>query len=100
MPLAGMACDARLCFANTCEWHRTAGSQTQHPPRKETQHAGATPQWHPEIDKEFGETAGQSFQTMLEHDAHERGITLADIRAWKPEPRNTRTTRKRNGESS
>jgi cytochrome c556 len=57
-------------------------------------------QWHPEIDKEFGETAGQSFQTMLEHDAHELGLTLEEIRAWKPEPRNTRTTRKKKGESS
>ena len=39
-------------------------------------------QWHPEIDKEYGETAGQSFQTMLEHDAHELGLTLEDIRNW------------------
>jgi hypothetical protein len=39
-------------------------------------------QWHPEIDAEFGETAGQSFQTMLEHDAHELGLTLEDIRNW------------------
>jgi hypothetical protein len=55
-------------------------------------------QWHPEIDKEFGETAGQSFQTMLEHDAHELGLTLEEIRAWKPEPRTTRTPRKKKGE--
>ena len=41
-------------------------------------------QWHPEIDTEFGETAGQSFQTMLEHDAHELGLTLEDIRNWEP----------------
>lgn len=41
-------------------------------------------QWHPEIDKEFGETAGQSFQTMLEHDAHELGLTIEDIRNWQP----------------
>jgi hypothetical protein len=53
-------------------------------------------QWHPEIDKEFGETAGQSYQAMLENDAHELGLTLDDIRSWKPEmkPRNTRKTRK------
>lgn len=59
-------------------------------------------QWHPEIDKEFGETAGQSFRTMLEHDAHELGLTLEEIRNWIPEnkPRNTRTTRKKKGESS
>ena len=58
-------------------------------------------QWHPEIDKEFGETAGQSYQTMLEHDAHELGLTLEEIRQWTPpkkEPRNTRTTRKKKGE--
>lgn len=41
-------------------------------------------QWHPEIDKEFGETAGKSFQTMLEHDAHELGLTLEEIRNWQP----------------
>jgi hypothetical protein len=41
-------------------------------------------QWHPEIEKEFGETAGQSFQTMLEQDAHELSLTLEDIRNWQP----------------
>jgi hypothetical protein len=41
-------------------------------------------QWHKEIDAEFGETAGQSYQTMLEHDAHELGLTLEDIRKWQP----------------
>jgi hypothetical protein len=46
-------------------------------------------QWHPEIDAEFGETAGQSYQTMLEHDAHELGLTLDDIRKWQP-PQTTR----------
>jgi hypothetical protein len=47
-------------------------------------------QWHPEIDKEFGETAGQSYQTMLEHDAHELGLTLEEIRKWTPPAANTR----------
>ena len=41
-------------------------------------------QWHPEIDPEFGESAGQSYQMMLEHDAHELGLTLDDIRRWTP----------------
>jgi hypothetical protein len=31
-----------------------------------------------------GETAGQSFQTMLESDAHELGLTIEAIRAWEP----------------
>jgi hypothetical protein len=48
-------------------------------------------QWHPEIDKEFGETAGQSFQTMLEHDAHELGLTLEDIRNWQPPEKKRKT---------
>jgi hypothetical protein len=62
-------------------------------------------QWHPEIDPEFGETAGQSFQTMLEHDAHELGLTIEDIRNWTPpakeskastkQPRKPRTTKKK-----
>ena len=41
-------------------------------------------QWHPEIDPEFGETAGQSYETMLKQDAHELGLTLGDIRNWQP----------------
>jgi hypothetical protein len=48
-------------------------------------------QWHPEIDPEFGETAGRSFQTMLAQDAHELGLTLEEIRAWAP----TTTARQR-----
>jgi len=41
-------------------------------------------QWHPEIDPEFGDTAGQSYQSLLENDAHELGLTLEDIRGWQP----------------
>jgi hypothetical protein len=41
-------------------------------------------QWHPEVDPEYGETAGQSFQHMLESDAHELGMTIDDIRKWTP----------------
>jgi len=54
-------------------------------------------QWHPEIDPEFGETAGQSYQTMLGQDAHELGLTLDDIRNWQPpeKGRKTRTARKK-----
>ncbi len=58
-------------------------------------------QWHPEIDKEFGETAGKSYQSLLEQDAHELGLTLEDIRTWQPpeKQRKTRTTRKQKEES-
>lgn len=52
-------------------------------------------QWHSEIDCEFGETAGQSFQTMLERDAYELGLTLEDIRSWTPPATTTRTRRTR-----
>jgi hypothetical protein len=52
-------------------------------------------QWHPEIDPEFGETAGQSFQTMLEHDAHELGLTLEDIRKWTPPEKPKKTSKGR-----
>jgi hypothetical protein len=51
-------------------------------------------QWHTAIDPEFGETAGQSYQTMLEHDAHELGLTLEDIRNWRP-PQTTARRRAR-----
>jgi hypothetical protein len=51
-------------------------------------------QWHPEIDPEFGETAGQSYQTLLESDAHELGLTLDEIRNWKP-PKKKTTRRKK-----
>lgn len=55
-------------------------------------------QWHPEIDPEFGETAGQSYETLVKADAHELGLTLEQIRAWEPpakskgkQPRKART---------
>lgn len=51
-------------------------------------------QWHPEIDPEFGETAGQSFETMLKADAHELGLTLEDIRAWTPPAKKKKTASK------
>ncbi len=41
-------------------------------------------QWHPEVDSEFGETAGKSYQTLLEQDTHELGLTLSDVRNWQP----------------
>jgi hypothetical protein len=52
-------------------------------------------QWHPEIDAEFGETAGQSYQTMLEHDAHELGLTMEDIRNWTPPEKVKKTPKAR-----
>jgi len=65
-------------------------------------------QWHPEIDPEYNETAGTSFQTLLESEAQELGLTLEQIRNWTPpakkkaakktaskQPRKTRTTRKK-----
>ena len=57
-------------------------------------------QWHPEIDPEFGETAGQSYETMLKQDAHELGLTLEDIRNWTPpeKARNTPKPRKKKGQ--
>jgi len=51
-------------------------------------------QWHSEIDPEFGETAGSSFQTMLAQDSHELGLTLEEIRSWEP-PATTRRRRTR-----
>ncbi|MDB5350148.1 MAG: Eco57I restriction endonuclease [Planctomycetota bacterium] len=51
-------------------------------------------QWHPEIDPEFGDTAGQSYQTLLENDAHELGLILDDIRNWQP-PQTTARRRAR-----
>lgn len=52
-------------------------------------------QWHPEIDPEFGETAGQSYETMLKQDAHELGLTMEDIRNWEPPAPTTGRGRKR-----
>lgn len=65
-------------------------------------------QWHPEIDPEYNETAGTSFQTLLESEAQELGLTLEQIRNWTPpakqraakkaatsQPRKPRTTRKK-----
>ncbi len=57
-------------------------------------------QWHPEVDPEFGESAGQSFQTLLESDAHELGLTLDTVRGWTPpeKARKTRTPAKKKKE--
>ena len=52
-------------------------------------------QWHPEIDPEYGETAGQSFQNMLESDAHELGLTLDDVRKWTPPVKQTKASQKK-----
>ena len=65
-------------------------------------------QWHPEIDPEYNETAGTSFQTLLESEAQELGLTLEQIRNWTQpvrqraakkaasnQPRKPRTTRKK-----
>jgi hypothetical protein len=52
-------------------------------------------QWHPEIDPEYGDTAGQSFQHMLESDAHELGLTLEDIRNWTPPEKPARASKRK-----
>ena len=51
-------------------------------------------QWHPEIDPEYNETAGTSFQTLLESEAQELGLTLEQIRSWTP-PAKKRATKKK-----
>ncbi len=58
-------------------------------------------QWHPEVVEEFGESAGKSYQTLLEQDAHELGLTLEDIRNWTPpeKARKTRAVRKKKGQT-
>ncbi len=50
-------------------------------------------QWHPEIDPEYNESAGTSFQTLLESEAQELGLTLEQIRNWTP-PAKTRAAKK------
>jgi len=52
-------------------------------------------QWHPEIDKESGQTAGQEFQSVLESDAHEIGLTLEVIRLWTPPEKAKKTPKGR-----
>jgi hypothetical protein len=58
-------------------------------------------QWHPEIVEEFGESAGKSYQTLLEQDAHELGLTLDDIRNWQPpeKARKIRVARKKQAQA-
>jgi hypothetical protein len=41
-------------------------------------------QWHPEIDPEYNESAGTSFQTLLDAETQELGLTIDDIRNWTP----------------
>ena len=51
-------------------------------------------QWHPEIDPEYNETAGTSFQTLLESEAQELGLTLEQIRSWTPPAKKNATKKK------
>ena len=51
-------------------------------------------QWHPEIDPEYNETAGTSFQTLLDSESQELGLTLEQIRSWTP-PAKKKATRKK-----
>ncbi|HBE71602.1 MAG TPA: BREX-2 system adenine-specific DNA-methyltransferase PglX, partial [Planctomycetaceae bacterium] len=55
-------------------------------------------QWHPEIDPEYNETAGTSFQTLLESEAQELGLTLEDIRNWTPPKKTTKRNRRKKKE--
>jgi len=41
-------------------------------------------QRHPEVDPEFGITACQSYQRLLDHEAHELALTIEGLRDWKP----------------
>ena len=66
-------------------------------------------QWHPEIDPEYNESAGTSFQTLLDAETQELGLTMEDIRNWTPpakkkavadkQPRKARITRKKKMEA-
>ena len=51
-------------------------------------------QWHPEVDPEFGETAGESFGNLLAGDLPDLGLTLEQVRAWTP-PENPKRRRRR-----
>lgn len=51
-------------------------------------------QWHNEIDPEFGDSPADAYARMLESDARELGLTLADIRAWQPPQQNSRRRRR------
>jgi hypothetical protein len=41
-------------------------------------------QWHPEIDAEFSDSAGQAYESLLETDVYKLGLTLEAVRDWKP----------------
>ena len=56
-------------------------------------------QWHPEIDPEYNETAGTSFQTLLESEAQELGLTMEQIRNWTPPAKKKATKKKAEGGS-
>ena len=64
-------------------------------------------QWHPEVDAEYHETAGTSFQTLLDSEIQELGLTIEDIRNWTPpakkvagksKPKQPRQSRKKKAE--
>ena len=41
-------------------------------------------QWHPEIDPDYNESAGDSFQGLLNSELEELGLTIEGVRNWTP----------------
>ncbi|MFO0244482.1 MAG: BREX-2 system adenine-specific DNA-methyltransferase PglX [Betaproteobacteria bacterium] len=58
-------------------------------------------QWHPEIDDDLGMSTGDYLQGLLDAQLAQHGLTLANVRAWRPpaparRPRGRRTTTRTN----
>lgn len=51
-------------------------------------------QWHPEVDEDLGMSTGDYLQGLLDAQLAQHGLTIAEVRAWKP-PAPVRRTRGR-----
>ena len=52
-------------------------------------------QWHPEIDPEYNESAGDSFHALLNSELQELGLTIEDVRDWTPPKKAKKKTTKK-----
>ena len=50
-------------------------------------------QWHNEVDPEFGVPMGDYFEGFLQEESRNLGLTLAEIKAWRPPQRAARRPR-------
>jgi hypothetical protein len=52
-------------------------------------------QWYNELNAEYGERMGDFYESFVRDEARRLGVTLENLKAWKPETATTRRSRAR-----